>query len=90
MARGSGNTNAKPLKTSLDAGASASTVHQDHVQNCSVLIKDATVWNTAAGEMQTDQKVKGLLSLTEFSSSKVIESVFHVTTTKSRCDMIIG
>ena len=80
----------RPLKILLDTGASASIIHAKFAQNCAVMLTNATVWNTAAGEMSTNQKVKGLLHLPEFYDNKVIEHTFHVTNLQSRYDMLIG
>ena len=49
-----------------------------------------TSWTTVAGKFQTNGKTSAKFKLTELNPTAEIEHKFHVTSTLSRYDMIIG
>ena len=82
--------NNKTIKVLLDSGASARIIDYDVVQGLPIQKEISTTWATAAGNMQTNQKVTTMLMLPEFFDQRVIKFTYHVTTTKSRCQLVVG
>ena len=81
----------RTIKILLDSGSSESIITSGVLKNHKLKrTNDTQVWNTAAGAVETNQKVKVQFTLPEFYETTIIQHEMHVFKTKLNYDMIIG
>ena len=86
-----GKESTKRISVLLDSGASSSVIHKDLVRKLRMTKTSPTMWNTAAGPLNTSERVDIEFALPELSPSATIKATVHVHPAKiTRYDMIIG
>ena len=76
----------------MDGGASASIIHESHVNKNSFIMRktSANKWSTIAGSFSTSREAEIGLKMPELNVTAHISASFHVTTKKNNYDVILG
>jgi len=86
-----GKSNTTGIKILFDSGSTASHVKRDKIKKLRVKKEKPQNWNTAAGQVSTNERCRVLFSLPELNDTRTIDWTMHVGTLENiQYDMIIG